>query len=106
MRILQFIVNGQKIEKNPSCDFSFIVPGSSGYLFAEFGFSDEWADKMKVAEFRKDPNSECFSKKIINGRCEIPSEVLDGYMWCVKVVGKKQDVILPTNTISVRQGGK
>lgn len=105
MRTLRFLVNGQNLKKDPACDFSFIVPGSSGYLFAEFVFSNEWSDKLKVAEFRKRPDSECFPKKIIRGKCEIPKEILDESMWCVKVVGKKNNILLPTNIISVRQAG-
>lgn len=29
MRTLSFIVNGQIIKKNPECDFSNLIPGTS-----------------------------------------------------------------------------
>lgn len=105
MRILRFLVDSQNIKKDPTCDFSSIIPGSSGYLYAEFIFSEEWGDKLKVAEFFKTPTSKCYPKKVINGKCEIPNEILDGNLWCVRIVGKRDNIILPTNTISVRQGG-
>lgn len=43
MRTLKFIVNAQKLEKDPSCDFSGIVSGTKGYLEAEFSVSKEWS---------------------------------------------------------------
>ena len=53
MRVLKFDANGQKLKKESSCDFSGIVPGTSGYLKASFSFSAEWTGMVKVAEFRK-----------------------------------------------------
>ena len=41
MRTLKFKVDGQIITKHPDCDFSNLVPGTEGYLRAEFIFSDE-----------------------------------------------------------------
>ena len=39
MRTLKFIVEGQIIKQDPSCDFTNLVPGTEGYLRAEFSFS-------------------------------------------------------------------
>ena len=39
MRTLKFIVDGQILRQDPTCDFSNIVPGTEGYLIAEFAFS-------------------------------------------------------------------
>ncbi len=38
MRILKFIVNKQKIRPDPTCDFSGLIKGTSGYLKASFSF--------------------------------------------------------------------
>lgn len=51
MKILDFIVSGQKIECDPMCDFSNIASGSRGYLYARFRFSAEWLDCKRVAVF-------------------------------------------------------
>lgn len=103
MRKLKFDVEEQKIKKNDYCDFSNIVSGTKGYLFAKFSFSNEWIGMVKVAEFRRFENSECYSVKIVNGMCEIPSEVLSRKRWFLNVVGKKKNIILTTNKISVSQ---
>ena len=42
MRILKFIDDGQRLTKDPSCDFSGIVRGSKNYLMAHFLLSSEW----------------------------------------------------------------
>ena len=42
MRTLKFIVKGQTIVLDPNCDTTSLVPGSSGYVQAEFDFSSEW----------------------------------------------------------------
>lgn len=51
MRTLRFIIDGQSIKKDPSCDFSGLVPGTKGYLKAQFQFSDEWKKCKKAAIF-------------------------------------------------------
>lgn len=103
MRKLKFNVNEQMIEKDGSCDFSGIVSGTSGYLYACFNFSREWSGMGKVAEFRRYETSECFPALISNSMCEIPKEVLAGKRFCVNVVGKNGDKILTTNKCFVNQ---
>lgn len=105
MRTLKFDIVGQIIEKNQKCDFSGIVPGTAGYLQAEFSFSREWAGTVRVAEFRHYETSECYPVKIVNGRCTIPAEVLASKTWLVDVVGKRGDMRLTTNKCKVRQEG-
>ena len=53
MRTLKFIVEGQIIRPDPSCDFSGLVPGSEGYLRAEFSFSKDWVNTIKVVSFSR-----------------------------------------------------
>ena len=47
MRTLKFIVEGQIIKQDPNCDFSNLVPGTEGYLRAEFSFSRSGKDVQK-----------------------------------------------------------
>lgn len=106
MRTLKFDVFGQIIEKNPICDFSNIVPGTKGYLQAEFSFSEEWNDTVRVAEFISG-NKECEPKILENGTtCIIPEDALAGREFKIRVIGKRNnDYIIMTNRIMVRQDG-
>ena len=104
-RILRFNVNGQKITKDPSCDFSGLIPGTSGYIKAEFIFSKEWDGCAKVVGFRSG-NNEYDPKILQDGRfCVIDEEVLMRSMFYIYVVGKKRDFRIKTNEILVKQDG-
>lgn len=105
VRTLRFQVRGQQISPDPDCDFSGIVPGTAGYLQAEFSFSPEWRYTVKVAEFRRYETSEYYPVKIVSGRCTIPAEVLAGKAWLVNIVGKRGDMVITTNKCKVRQEG-
>ena len=105
MRILEFEINGQNISKSKNCDFSGIVPGTSGYLKASFSFSAEWTGMVKVAEFRTHASSEPVSVPILNNECMVPGEVTGADRWYIKVIGKKGTVIIPTGNCRVRQEG-
>lgn len=54
MRILKFKVENQKIYQDPSCDFTGLVKGTSGYLKAFFSFSPEWNGCKIAASFLAD----------------------------------------------------
>lgn len=105
MRVLEFDVSGQSLSKSKDCDFSGIVPGSGGYLKAHFTFSNDWSGAVKVAEFRTYSSTEPVSVPIIGNECMVPSEVTAGKAWYIKVIGKKGDVIIPTENCRVRQEG-
>lgn len=108
MRVLRFIVNGQTVEQDPSCDFSGLVPGTKGYLLAEFKFSSEWSGYTKVAAFYSRLGTEYDPQLLENGRsCIIPSEALIKSVFKVQVKGMKDDLKLCTNRLIVEQrGGK
>lgn len=101
MRTLNFIVNAQAIEKDPSCDFSGIVSGTKGYLQAEFNVSKEWAGCKMAAVFS------CLGKEypqpIMNGMCKIPEEALKWDKFGVRVVGQKENYRITTGEIKVNQ---
>lgn len=84
-------------------DFSNIVSGSAGYLKCEFSFCSEWDGLLKVAEFRRYENGDCFPVKIENGSCEVPPEVLGGRKWYVNVVGKYISTKITTNKCCINQ---
>lgn len=107
MRFLKFTVNGQIIERDPNCDFSNLVPGSEGYLTAEFKFSKEWDGCAKVAAFYSVLGHEYPPKILEDGRtCLIPVEAASNRVFKIKVIGKRADGFkLTTNRVEVNQNG-
>lgn len=108
MRTLKFIVNAQTITKDPTCDFSNLIPGTDGYLRAEFSFSKEWDDYTRVAGFYSVMGKEYSPKLLAEGRyCIIPTDALVRRAFKVQVVGKKlsDGSTLTTNKVEVYQDG-
>jgi hypothetical protein len=105
MRTLKFIVDGQIIKEDPACDFTGLVPGTAGYLKAEFKFSSEWDNAIKVVSFLK-YGHECTPQLLKNGKsCTIPAEALTGRQFSIKVLGKTKDTKLTTNKRDIMQKG-
>lgn len=106
MRTLKFIVKGQTIVLDPNCDTTSLVPGSSGYVQAEFDFSSEWEGCTKVAAFYSNLGREFEPQVLKNGKvCEIPAEALKKSVFKVKVLGQKADFTICTNKTVVHQKG-
>lgn len=101
MRILKFIIDGQTIRKDPSCDYEHIVSGTKGYLCASFSFSADWDGCRKAAIFS------CLGRDhpvpIINNKCQIQEEALLYKYFRVKVVGEKDGYRITTNSEEVKQ---
>lgn len=106
MRTLKFIVEGQIIKQDPKCDFTNLVPGTEGYLRAEFSFSPEWNTCTKVASFWSAIGKEYEPQLLSDGKsCIIPAEALEKYAFKVGVVGRNSNLRLKTNTVAVKQDG-
>lgn len=103
MRTLKFIVDGQSIKKDPSCDFKGLVPGTKGYLEAHFQFSDEWKNCKKAAVFGS--LGQEYAVPLINGKCEIPEKALTWRLFSVKVAGIRDGYRITTNKVEVLQNG-
>lgn len=108
MRTLKFIVEGQTIKSDPECDFSGLVPGTEGYLQAEFTFSKEWKSTPKVAAFWSIMGNEYPPQALKDGKtCMIPVEALKKAAFKVQVLGNIDGATVPTNKLTVYQkGGK
>lgn len=107
MRTLKFIVNGQSIIQDPKCDFSNLVPGTAGYLQAEFSFSKEWAGAEKVAGFYSVMGRE-YPPQVIGptNTCPIPAEALLCEKFRIKVFGSRgSDFKITTDKVTVSQNG-
>lgn len=91
MRTLRFTVNKQRLRKDPKCDFGSIVAGSVGYLEAEFSTTSDWTNCTMIAYFTgMDEETEEYMP-VVNGKCEIPSNVLKGKAFSVQLIGNIGD---------------
>lgn len=105
MRVLEFIVDQQKLAKSPNCNFDGIVPGSKGYLEAKFSFSEEWEGCTKVVGFYYG-NTEFHPKALGDeNSCVIPCEALKNPSFDIRVFGKRKGFGISTNKITVSQNG-
>ena len=106
MRTLKFIVNGQNIVLDPTCDITGLVPGTAGSIEAEFSFSIEWDGCAKVAAFYSNLGREYEPQILKNGKvCVIPTEALKKSVFKVKVLGQKKGFTICTNKIAIHQKG-
>lgn len=103
MRTLKFIVDGQSIKKDPSCDFEGLVKGTKGYLEAQFHFSEEWKGCKRAAVFISLGLE--YAVPVINGKCEIPEKALTWRVFSVKAVGIRDGYRITTNKVEVLQDG-
>ena len=105
MRTLRFIVEGETIRQDPSCDFSGLFPGRNPDVKAEFRFSPEWDSRVKVAAFWSTLNVEYKPQEIKDNFCIIPSEALLRPIFKIQIFGKKHKNVLTTNKLDIRQSG-
>ena len=106
MRTLKFIVEDQIIKKDPNCDFSNLVPGTEGYIRAEFSFSNDWAGCKKVAAFYSNLGHEFELQILEDGKtCLIPKEALQKEKFSIRVIGRAKNLKIITGKITVIQDG-
>lgn len=106
MKTLKFKVNGQSIALESISEAEKLVPGSEGYILAEFTFSKEWDSCAKVAAFYSNLGREFEPQILKEGKlCIIPSQALKLSVFKVKVLGKKDDYMICTNKVTVHQKG-
>lgn len=102
MRLLDFTVSGQSIKPDHRCDFSGLVAGSRGYLFARFSFNaKDWSGCKKVAVFCS--NGREYPVAVTGGQCEIPADALTGSAVQVYVVGRRPGYEIETNKTAFPQ---
>lgn len=105
MRILRFIVDGEKIYQDPLCDFGGLFPGRNYDVRAEFTFSNDWYNKKKVAAFWSIRGAEYEPQVLQDNACMIPPEALDRAAFKIQVLGKKGNVRVTTNKLLILQEG-
>ena len=104
MRTLEFEVDKQLLQKSRGCDFTNIVPGTTGYLAAHFTFSDEWAGCVKAASFWH--NGQEHAVIMEKDACVIPAAALTGRKFEVSVSGANgADYYITSSRTTVKQEG-
>ena len=108
MRTLRFIVDGQTVKQDPTCDFSGLFLNKDSGVCAEFIFSSEWNDKIKVAAFWSILDKEYEPQALDNkNACIIPVEAFSRASFKIQVLGIEGRERLTTNKLVVLQtGGK
>lgn len=106
MRTLKFLVNGEVIKQDPSCDFSGLFSDKDSGVCAEFIFSSEWNDKIKVAAFWSMLDKE-YEPQVIDdsNSCVIPSEAFSRASFKIQVLGIRGSKKLTTNKLVILQTG-
>ena len=106
MRTLKFIVDGQTIKPDPSCNVSGLFKCKNSNVCAEFSFSSEWNGMTKVAAFWSMLDEE-YQPQVIteNKTCVIPSEAFTRAAFKIQALGIKGSKKLTTNKLIVLQTG-
>lgn len=97
MRTISFSITEQHITASPISD---LVGNTRNYVKAEFTFSSEWDDMLKVAIFTA--NSKQYDVIIENGECMVPGIAMSGEYFDVGVCGGADETRLTTDTCRVR----
>lgn len=105
MRILEFKVEGQRIDKVPECDYSGLIMGTSGYLVASFQFDDTWKNMVKVAAFYGYNNGNYDESAVLiqDGIFLIPDQAAQCKFFKVGAVGQRPGLRLTTNLVTIYQ---
>lgn len=89
MRILRFIVEGQIIKPDPTCDFGNLIPRTESFIQAQFSFSKEWNNCLKVAAFYSMIGTEYAPQPIKNDlTCMIPIDAVKRHKFQIQIVGR------------------
>lgn len=103
MRILDFLINGQTIIRDPTCDFKGLASGSRGYLKCRFEFSPEWAGYAKVARFER--YDDVIFVPLVDNACMVPDCIADKVEFSVSVIAESEseDIRITTNRLTITQ---
>lgn len=106
MRTLRFLVDGETIKQDPTCDFTNLFSDRRFDICAEFAFSSEWNDKIKVAAFWSMLDKEYEPQALDNkNNCIIPPDALKRASFKIQVLGLRGSEKLTTNKLTILQTG-
>lgn len=101
--MLEFSVSNQLLSR---LDATKVVADSENYLECAFQFSDDWANTAAVATFGHSKVANPISVRIVDGKCQVPHEVIKTYGFQLSVYGTAEgsrgDMChIPTNVVTV-----
>lgn len=103
MQVIKFIVLEDKIRIDPECKIEDIskIWHKNMDISAEFSFSKEWNDVVKVAKFTRGDIE--FTPKVLDHgtTCIIPHDAMNGKFFRLCIIGRSLEKELQTNTIIV-----
>lgn len=94
-RELRFIVRGQQISSDPTCNFKGLVAGSEGFLKAKFVFDATWDGCKAFARFWAGAKEHAVPIK--GSCCMVPKEVLVSKQVGVSVAGVRDGFRIDTS---------
>ena len=106
MRTLRFIVTGDKLSLDTTCNSEGLFPKRNPEVAAEFSFSPEWESRAKVVAFWSILDKE-YEPQVLNDQnvCQIPEKALENPAFKVQILGKQRGRTFKTNKLTVYQRG-
>lgn len=101
--MLEFSISNQLLSR---LDATKVVADSENYLECAFRFSKDWDGAVAVATFGHSKVSEPISVRIVDGKCQVPHEVIQPYGFQLAVYGTTGEdgtavCRIPTNVVTV-----
>lgn len=108
MRTLSFIVDKQKIKRDPGCDFRDLVSGTKNYICFHFSFSEDWNKTKKAIQFLSESGEEIDAVLLDEtDSCLISDKISSLTKITFRLYGIKEDFKILTSLYEVyqRKGG-
>lgn len=101
MRELKFKVKGQRLSRDPGCNFNNIIKGTKNYLSLNISFNKDWDNLMKVVYFL---NTKTYYP-LKGNYLVIPDDALEHDVIGFRIIGKSSSTnqTILTNDITVKQ---
>lgn len=104
--MLEFSISNQLLSR---LDATQVVADSENYLECAFQFSQDWEGTVAVATFGHSKVTNPISVRIVDGKCQVPHEVIQEYGFQLSVYGTGEQESgamchIPTNVVTVEVG--
>lgn len=104
--MLEFSISNQLLSR---LDATQVMADSENYLECAFQFSQDWEGTVAVATFGHSKVTNPISVRIVDGKCQVPHEVIQEYGFQLSVYGTGEQESgamchIPTNVVTVEVG--
>lgn len=87
MRTLKFILDGQKLKKDPSCDFTGLICGTMNYVKLSFDVSGDWNKCFIIVSFLDENDHEIDASELKNFECLVPNTTSSYKKYKIRLIG-------------------